>query len=175
MRCLESTRPKKIIQQWGALYRILTGATQVLTLVLSVGCASTFQRVSTPNLSKIDQNSAIIRVTRSSSIVGAAIPIQVNDGSLVVGDLGPGGELVWKRHAGHLNLTGTGAGWKLKNNTEISMPVNGGNLYDFSAEMGFGGASFRFQAVRDLTGTSVYDRQGIECSGAEIKSLLGIE
>ena len=50
-------------------------------------------------------NKSLIIVERSSTAVGGMVSCQVYDNSTHVGDLGPGGKLVWLRDPGPMNIT----------------------------------------------------------------------
>lgn len=73
---------------------------------LAVGCASTKQYVAIPNQSAIVENpeKARIYVLRPVSI-GGMVPMEVQDGEIVVGETGPRGALCWERDPGPADIT----------------------------------------------------------------------
>lgn len=73
---------------------------------VTVGCASTKQYVVIPNQSAIveDPEKARIYVLRPVSI-GGVVPMEVQDGEIVVGETGPRGALCWERDPGPADIT----------------------------------------------------------------------
>lgn len=76
-------------------------------LIVMTGCASTVQYVRFPDQTKMieDSNKARIYVVRPT-IVGYAIPMNVIDGSNLIGKTGPKGYLCWERDPGKAELRG---------------------------------------------------------------------
>lgn len=101
-------------------------------LLLVTGCASTKQFVPAASVGSLQPGNALVRVTRSSSVVGGGIPAEIRDGNTKIGTLGPSGVLTWERPAGFMLL-------EMKNwedNTSLLDKVEPGKCYDFTVEWG---------------------------------------
>jgi hypothetical protein len=83
---------------------MLAGFGVCLAGVFLTGCATTKQIV--PGATgPIPTNSARIVVSRDRAILSCAVPYAITDGGKKIGELGPGGQLVWDRKAGGMELT----------------------------------------------------------------------
>jgi hypothetical protein len=83
-------------------------------MFLFSGCASMFYAStqmpaqSKEELAKI-KNPVLVKIVREDNMWGGAIPFVIYDGKKEIGRLGPDGAFDWKREAGYLKLTITGA------------------------------------------------------------------
>jgi hypothetical protein len=75
-----------------------------LTAALLAGCASTKQMVPVAS-GTIPANSARIVVKRESGFVGSGAPMFIIDSGKQIGSIASGGELIWDRIAGPMELT----------------------------------------------------------------------
>jgi len=85
-----------------------------VVMVFLSGCASMFYASTQmpvqgkEELAKI-KNPALVKIEREDNMWGGAIPFVIYDGKKEIGRLGPSGSFEWKREAGYLKLTITGA------------------------------------------------------------------
>lgn len=81
-----------------------------ILLLTFYGCTGTakFDNSFTQNQASLDK--ATIKVIRSGSWVGGAVPAGVQDGTTKIGVLGPGGELKWYRDPGYVAVIASRAG-----------------------------------------------------------------
>ncbi|MDQ7838837.1 MAG: hypothetical protein RDU59_10170 [Thermodesulfobacteriota bacterium] len=85
-----------------------------VAMVFLSGCASMFYASTQmpvqgkEELAKI-KNPALVKIEREDNMWGGAIPFVIYDGKKEIGRLGPSGAFDWKREAGYLKLTITGA------------------------------------------------------------------
>jgi hypothetical protein len=111
-----------------------------LVSVLLAGCASTnqFAPIAT---GPIATNSARIVVSRDKGFVGCAAAMAIADNGKPIGNIGPGGQLVWDRMAGPVDLTAL-------NTLE---PSEAGRAMPLRFGVG-GGMSYQFRVYFPFTG-----------------------
>ena len=116
----------------------------IVILFCSFGCASTVKYNNSLTKNAISQNNATIKVSRSSSYIGGAIACGISDGTTKIGELGPGGELVWSRPPGYIALI-TGR-YSFSPTHVIIFPVKAGKTYELSTSVIWGA---RFSSAPD--------------------------
>lgn len=96
-----------------------------LTLLIGVGCATTYQSVPLPDLNKEIENPEMgrIYVVRPSGF-GSGISMSIMDNDRKIGETGPNGFLCWERERGKAEIVG-----KAENTSKVSLDVNSGNVY----------------------------------------------
>jgi hypothetical protein len=102
-------------------------------------CCSTAKFNNTLTRNELTPQNAIIKVNRSSTWVGGAIPIGIQDALTNIGELGPGGELTWSRSPGYLALVTSIA--SINTTHVIIFFAEAGKTYSFEMEMFAGGRS----------------------------------
>jgi len=102
-----------------------------LASALLAGCASTHQ-ITAIATGPIAADSARIIVSRDSEIHGSAVPFVIVDSGTQIGEIGPGGQLVWDRNAGPMQLTAFWPGLKGQP-APLQIGVAGGMSYQVRA------------------------------------------
>lgn len=136
-----------------------------LAALFLVGCASTVQYVSMPDLSKTNDDPAKgrIYVMRPASL-GTSIKMNVADGGNPIGGTRPHGFLCWEREPGDVIVSSTS-----ENTSRVSLPVRpGGTYYIFQhLRMGVWIARTELEVVSEEQGRL----QLKKCKPAKLKKL----
>ncbi|MGD0279753.1 MAG: hypothetical protein ABSC11_10655 [Smithella sp.] len=113
---------------------ILTCISVYLIVALLTGCASTKQIVPRAT-GPIDSNSARIVVSRGNDFSGAVVPIGIIDSGKQVGAIGPGGQIVWDRIVGPMQLVSFDTRWPsdITYIPPLQVCVGAGMIYQFRA------------------------------------------
>lgn len=115
----------------GALSKVVLWCYIEFSILSVCGCASTKQFVPMPNPSLGNESNAYIKLTRSWQFGGCANPLIVEDGDETIGEVGPGGSLLWERSAGPITLTVGPAIFNYGDFTPIHTNVYGSQMYIF--------------------------------------------
>lgn len=120
---------------------------------LVAGCASTNQMVPIVSVSgKIPANSARIIVSRENQSHSFAAPIGIKDSGKQIGTIGPGGQLIWDRVPGFMQLEA----WNNLNPPELrridplQICVGAGNIYHFNVSFSFSGRAVKIELVSGM-------------------------
>ena len=99
-------------------------------LYIFSGCAQTIQY----HTSLSSGTKAKINIKRTNEYISMAVPYKIYDGNLLIGQLGPGGELTWFRSEGQLQLSSPASMMKANffNEGSVSMHVIDGMEYFFT-------------------------------------------
>jgi len=76
-------------------------------VVVVVGCAGTRQLCERPVDSAVKHGNVRITVLRKKQMLGAAVPLKIWDNDLMIGLVGPGGDLCWDRPSGPAKIGGS--------------------------------------------------------------------
>lgn len=115
---------------------VIFGITTALLFILS-GCAGTVKFDN--DLTKIQSSpdKTTIKVRRSGSWAGGAISAGVQDATTKIGELGPGGELVWSRQPGYVAVVATRAGNEPTH--VVIFPAEAGKTYSLLTTIHYAG------------------------------------
>lgn len=105
----------------------------VLTTIMVSGCTSTMKFNNNLTKSVPSPHTASIKVSRSSSWLAGAHVIGIQDSTIKIGELGPGGELSWNREAGYVAII-TSFGSYTPTHVLI-FPVEAGKSYELKTEI----------------------------------------
>ena len=106
-------------------------------LLLGAGCASTQQFVPKPDMSAVTKNTVHVEMTRAFSFSGFANPFRVVDDGQPIGDIGPGGSLLWERQAGTMHLVARPVMGSMGDFDPVEMVVTGPHRYTFKVSFPF--------------------------------------
>jgi hypothetical protein len=138
----------------------------LLASALLAGCASTRQTVAVAT-GPIASNDARIVISRPNQIIGCAAGIAIVDNRTHIGDIGPGGQLVWDRTAGPMELTAvnTFSTPEAIRGKPLKIGVGGGQNYQFDVSFPSFGSSW-VPELELVSGTPVpYERNEENASG----------
>lgn len=105
--------------------RVMRSMVCVTVLCSALGCASTKQYVSMPDQSLLLENPGQSRIyVMRPAFVGAAIPMGVRDGDILIGSTGSKGYLCWEREPGITKIAS-----KSENTSTVELNAQAGSIY----------------------------------------------
>lgn len=142
---------------------VLTYIAVGLANALLTGCASTRQVVGIAT-GPVGTNNARIIVSRPKAFIGCAAPFAISDDGAQIGELGPGGQLVWDRATGLMVLTAVNTLAQSSHpqsdaprGEPLQIGVGSGQVYRVKADYPFTGCAPKLALV---SGTPVSFAQG---------------
>ena len=146
--------------------------TAVLTSMFVAGCASTRQVVAIPYGPVAAHNARVI-VSRPQKIISCGARFTVSDNGTQIGELGPGGQLMWDRLAGPMELTAVNLLAPPPNYcraTPLHLGIGEGQTYQIQIVFPFSGCAPTIQLV---SGTPTPYEQHEDTTSAGKKEEIG--